>query len=57
MRIPLARTLRSRAKYVFAAAISLAICFFNSSAPENFFSSRNFFQNLTSMRSGEKLPE
>lgn len=55
--IPFVRTLRSRAKNRFAAAISLSICAFNSSGPENFFSSRNLFQNRTSIRLGEKFPE
>ena len=45
------------AKNSFARAISFAICAFNSSGPPNFFSSRNFFQNRTSIRFGAKFPE
>jgi len=48
---------RNLAKNPFARAISFAICAFNSSGPANFFSSRNFFQNLTSILFGEKFPE
>jgi hypothetical protein len=48
---------RNLAKNPFARAISFPICAFNSSGPPNFFSSRNFFQNLTSIRFGEKFPE
>jgi hypothetical protein len=57
IRIVLARALRNRAKYVFARAISFAICSFNSSAPANFFSARNLFQNRTAIRLGVKFPE
>ena len=52
-----ALTFRNLAKNPFAFSISFAICAFNASAPPNFFSSRNFFQNLTSILFGEKFPE
>ena len=52
-----ALTFRNLAKNSFARAISFAICAFNSSGPPNFFSSRNFFQNRTSILFGAKFPE
>ena len=53
----LLRSLRNRAKNVFAVAMSLPICSLSSSAPLNFFSSRSRFQKRISIHLGEKFPE
>ena len=51
------RAALSLAKNVFALAISFPICSLNSSAPANFFSARNRFQNRTSIVFGAKFPK